>query len=98
MTYKLTFLKSAKKEWDKLYSSIKTQLKDKLAERLINPCVLKDKLCGTSNLYKIKLRSSGYRLVYHVCNKTIVVQVIAIGKRERSEAYNIAFKRFEQSN
>jgi len=87
MSYKLTFLKSAKKEWDKLDSSIKEQLKGKLVERLTDPCVLKDKLCGAADLYKIKLRSSGYRLVYRVYDKTVVIQVIAVGKRERDQRY-----------
>ncbi len=40
--------------------------------------------------YKIKLRSVGYRLVYRVYDDRIVVQVIAVGKRERNEVYKAA--------
>ena len=40
--------------------------------------------------YKIKLRSAGYRLVYRVYDDRIVVQVIAVGKRERNEVYKAA--------
>jgi mRNA interferase RelE/StbE len=43
--------------------------------------------------YKIKLRSSGYRLVYEVIDERIVVSVVAVGKRERSEVYERARKR-----
>jgi mRNA interferase RelE/StbE len=43
--------------------------------------------------YKIKLRKVGYRLVYRVFDDRIVVQVIAIGKRERDEAYERAARR-----
>jgi len=43
MSYNLTFLKSAKKEWDKLAPAIQKQLKEKLKQRLVNPCILKDK-------------------------------------------------------
>jgi len=45
------------------------------------------------NTYKIKLRDVGYRLVYEVIDQQLVVMVIAIGKRDRNEAYQSAFKR-----
>jgi len=44
MTYKLLFLPSAKKEWNKLSHEIRGQFKKKLKERLENPVVPKDKL------------------------------------------------------
>ena len=66
MTYKLTFLKPAKKEWDKLSPSIKNQFKIKLTQRLELPHVPKDRLTGMIHCYKIKLRTSGYRLVYKI--------------------------------
>jgi mRNA interferase RelE/StbE len=43
--------------------------------------------------YKIKLRSSGYRLVYQVIDERVVVIVIAVGKRERSDVYDAAKSR-----
>jgi mRNA interferase RelE/StbE len=43
--------------------------------------------------YKIKLRAAGYRLVYRVYDDRIVVQVIAVGKRERNEVYKTAVGR-----
>jgi mRNA interferase RelE/StbE len=45
------------------------------------------------NTYKIKLRDVGYRLVYEVIDQQLVVMVIAIGKRDRNEAYQSAVKR-----
>jgi mRNA interferase RelE/StbE len=42
---------------------------------------------------KIKLRSSGYRLVYQVHDKVLVVTVIAVGKRDKGLAYLVAKKR-----
>lgn len=51
------------------------------------------KLHGSKDRYKIKLRSSGYRLVYEVRDTYIVVLVIAIGKQERSEVYKSADRR-----
>ena len=96
MTYKLVFLESALKEWNKVDSQIKLQFKKKLAERLENPLVLKDKLSGLQDCYKIKLRTVGYRLVYKVIEDIITVQVVAIAKRDKSLVYELAKKRFEK--
>lgn len=65
----------------------------KLKERLSNPHVPKDALSGMPNCYKIKLRSIGFRLVYQVIDQELIVIVVAVGKRERNEAYLKARKR-----
>ncbi|EGQ8141808.1 relE protein [Vibrio cholerae] len=95
MTYKLEFKKSALKEWKKLAVPLQQQFKKKLIERLENPHVPAAKLSGAENIYKIKLRQSGYRLVYQVENDIIVVTVLAVGKRERSEVYTKALQRLD---
>ena len=93
MTYKLEFKKSALKEWEKLGHTIKEQFKKKLKERLENPRVPSAALSGAPNIYKIKLRQLGYRLVYSVQDKIVTVTVIAVGKRDRNEIYDIALSR-----
>lgn len=93
MTYSLEFKKSALKEWKKLSVLIKQQFKKKLMERLGNPHVPSAKLSGVPNCYKIKLRQSGYRLIYQVNDHTVVVTVIAVGKREGGRAYFKALTR-----
>jgi len=93
MTYRLEFLESALKEWKKLDSNTREQFRKKLKERCEHPRVLAAQLHGSRDRYKIKLRSLGYRLVYEVRDKEIVVLVVAIGKRERSQAYEAARKR-----
>jgi len=93
MSYKLKFLPTALKEWEKLDNSIQQQFKKKLAERLESPHIPSSQLSGFENHYKIKLRKSGYRLVYEVIDKEITVSVIAIGKRERNIVYKKALKR-----
>lgn len=95
MTYKLDFKKSALKEWKKLGSTLQQQFKKKLIERLDNPHVSASKLSGAENMYKIKLRQSGYRLVYKVEDDVIIVTVLAVGKRERSDVYRNAMKRLD---
>lgn len=90
MTYSLQFLPIALKEWKKLSPPLQQQFKKKLKERLKNPHVPANKLRGWENMYKIKLRSAGYRLVYEVSDRNIVVYVLAVGKRERGEVYKKA--------
>lgn len=98
MTYSLEFKKSALKEWKKLGHTVRSQFKKKLEERLENPHVPSSALSGATNLYKIKLRQLGYRLVYSVEDDVIVVTVIAVGKRDRNEVYDIALSRLQQDD
>lgn len=88
MIYELKFLPAALKEWEKLGAPIKCQFKKKLAERLKNPRVPADKLSGYDSVYKIKLRSAGYRLVYEVVDDQVIVYVLAVGKRDKSKVYD----------
>jgi len=87
MTYKLKFLPAAKKEWDKLAEPLKKQFKNKLAERLENPHVPSAKLRGYDSVYKIKLRTAGYRLAYEVLDNEIVIYVLSVGKRDKNAIY-----------
>ena len=69
-------------------------LKKILSKRLVNPHNPTSKLRGElKNAYKIKLRSSGYRLVYLVEDHQLIVLVLAVGKRDKSFVYNQAAKR-----
>lgn len=90
MTYKLKFIPAALKEWKKLAPPLREQFQKKLRERLQNPKVPADQLKGFDNVYKIKLRSAGYRLAYEVIDQEIVVMVLAVGKREKSIIYRKA--------
>ncbi len=93
MTYKLKFIPTALKEWKKLDPYIQSQIKKKLKERLDEPHVRSCRLSGFENHYKIKLRASGYRLVYEVIDEETCVLVIVVGKRERNLVYKKARKR-----
>ena len=93
MSYSLEFVESALKEWRKLAPGIRDQLKNKLRERLQNPHVPSARLHSLPDCYKIKLRTAGYRLVYQVDNKVVVVTVVAVGKRDKGLVYRLAEKR-----
>ncbi|WP_234419548.1 type II toxin-antitoxin system RelE/ParE family toxin [Lelliottia sp. WB101] len=74
-------------------STVREQLKKKLAEVLESPRIEANKLRDMPDCYKIKLRSSGYHLVYQVIDEKVVVFEISVGKRERSEVYSEAVQR-----
>lgn len=93
MTYELRFKEDALKEWNKLNNTTKRQFKNKLKKRIEHPHIQADKLSGMSGCYKIKLRSVGYRLVYEVRDKELVIVVIAVGKRDKSKVYAAAMSR-----
>lgn len=93
MSFELEFLEEALAEWKRLDGSVRDQFKKKLAERLIEPRIRSAKLSGHPDRYKIKLRSIGYRLVYEVRDKQLIVLVVAVGKRDRNAVYKAAEKR-----
>ena len=95
MTYSLEFDARALKEWHKLGDTVREQLKKKLAEVLVNPRVEVNRLHSFSDCYKIKLRSSGYRLVYQVIDHEVVVFVVAVDRRDREQAYRKAAERLK---
>ncbi|CNH53527.1 type II toxin-antitoxin system RelE family toxin [Yersinia intermedia] len=93
MTYAVKFREEALKEWHKLNKTIQQQFAKKLKKCSDNPHIESAKLRGMKNCYKIKLRSSGFRLVYEVIDDVLIVAVVAVGKRDRSEVYNLASDR-----
>ena len=96
MTYSLAFVESALKEWRKLAPQIREQFKNKLRERLDNPHVSSARLHAMPDCYKIKLRAAGYRLVYQVDDKVVLVTVIAVGKRDKGFVYLAASARLKE--
>jgi mRNA interferase RelE/StbE len=94
MTYTVKFREDAKKEWQKLDKAIQQQFAKKLKKCCENnPHIPSAKLRGMKDCYKIKLRSSGFRLVYQVMDDVLIIAVVAVGKRERSDVYNLASER-----
>ena len=92
-TYRLQFLAAAQAEWDKLDGSVQLQFTKVLANRLTHPRLPKAALAGMPDCYKIKLRATGYRLVYQVRDQTLVLLTVAVGKRERNAVYEVALAR-----
>ena len=91
--YQLQFVTAAKAEWDKLDGSVQLQFTKVLANRLMHPRLPKAALAGMADCYKIKLRATGYRLVYQVRDQMLVLLTVAVGKRERNAVYEVAMAR-----
>nr|WP_322052501.1 type II toxin-antitoxin system RelE/ParE family toxin [Paraburkholderia bannensis] len=92
-TYELRFHKNAFKEWERLDATVRTHFSRKLAERMREPHVESAHLSNMRGCYKIKLVASGYRLIYHVIDRELVVLVLSISKREADAAYRKAHLR-----
>ena len=95
MTYELEFHEEALKEWKKLDPLTRAQFKKQPEKRLENPHVPSSRLHGKDmrNAYKIKMRDVGYRLVYEVNDAILTVLVLAVAKRDKNEAYDLAKRR-----
>lgn len=94
MSYELHFHPLALKEWKKLAKGLQEQFKKILERRLDNPHILTASLKGNlKDCYKIKLRQSGYLLVYQVNDNKLIVTIIAVGKRNNNGVYDEAENR-----
>jgi mRNA interferase RelE/StbE len=93
MPSELAFHPEALQEWRTLSTGIREQFKKTLAERLIEPRIPASRLQGSSHRSKIKLRAAGFRLVYKVRDREVLVLVVAVGKRERNAVYRQADQR-----
>ena len=84
-------------EWKKLDGSVKEPLRKILKKRMEAPRVADAELHGDlADCYKIKLRAQGFRLIYHVQDKHLIVLVISVGRRDKNAVYEAAIKRLKK--
>ena len=93
MRYKLAFKQTAKREWDQLDLLIRSMFAKKLKACIEQPHRESSRLRGMKDCYKIKLRQTGYRLVYQVRDEKLIVVVVAVGRRDRYRVYRSAVRR-----
>lgn len=94
LTYEVAFRPNAAKASEKLGTADKRQLARKLAEKRLNPRVPGDAVREIPDGYRLKLRSAGLRLIYQVRDESLVILVLAVGRREREEAYRDAIREY----
>lgn len=93
-TFEVAFRPRAAKSFHNLATTEQRQIAKKLKERCLNPHVPADRVREIPNGYRLKLRSAGIRLIYLVRDQELVILVLAIGKREREEAYKEAIQEY----
>lgn len=103
MTYKLSFIKEAIDDYQSLDNSQRKIVDKALKRILLNPLARNEggygkPLANLSNsklagLMKIKLKSSGLRIIYKLEKIDDQVVIIIIGTREDSKVYKDANKR-----
>lgn len=98
MNYKLSFIKEAIQDYQALDGSQRKIVDKALKRILINPLPNTEggygkPLSKLAGLMKIKLKSSGLRIVYKLEKSDDEVLVIIIGARAESKVYKDAEKR-----
>lgn len=81
--FKVEFVKSAKKEYDKLPQGVKAKINEVLSVLSRNPyseLLNIKKLKGEDSLFRVRL--GDYRVVYLIENKKLIIVVIKIGHRK----------------
>ncbi len=99
MTYKIILHPDAAKELAKFDNSVRILVLKQIKKLAITP-ILGDELgnkhgfdlTGYWKLYADKKR---IRIVYKIINEKIIVQIIAVGKRDSMKVYKTAFKRIQ---
>ena len=81
--YSVTFARSARKELEKLPSSIARRIIEHIEALLINPRMRSVKLQGNRNLWRIRV--GDYRVVYRIDDAARIIDVSII--RHRRDAY-----------
>jgi len=88
----------ALKEWKNTDKAIRESLKKMLIKRLDEPRRPNQALSGLKDCYKLKLRKSGFRLIYHVKDFELIVTVLTVNKRDDMLVYDIARNRLPIMN
>lgn len=98
MPYKVEFVPEALNDFDALDKSTKKQVAKKIDTLSENPLLgkpLGNKFgIDLTGFYKLYVAKKKYRIVYHLIGNSLeVIEIIAIGKRDKEEVYKIAAKR-----
>ena len=100
MNYKIRFIPSAEKEFEKLDGRRKKLVAKQLLKLETNPFAgqhLGNKAgIDLSGFYKLYADQKRIRIVYTVLKKEIVVKIIAIGERNALKVYKDAAKRIQK--
>jgi mRNA interferase RelE/StbE len=94
--FDVEFTPTALKEWRKLAPEAREQLRKKLDSLRSEPRIASMRLAYWPNCYRIKLRKAGLRLVYKVLGERLVIVVVSVGRRDKSDTYDAVGERLKQ--
>lgn len=98
MPYRVELHPDAVNDFDKLDGSIRKEVAKKIDALINNPFLGKplgnNFGINLTGFYKLYISKKKYRIVYRLIGDYLeVIEIIAIGKREKGEVYKMAFKR-----
>src|SRR4030065_1852797 len=101
MVYRVESLQDAEKDFDTLDGSIRKEVAKKIDALAENPFLgkpLGNKFgIDLTGFYKLYAEKKKYRIVYRLIGDCLeVIEIFAIGKREKEEVYKMAYKRFKK--
>ncbi len=100
--YNLKFHEEAKKDLIKLNKSMQNMFAKKLKQILKSPEIGKDlgnkHNLNLTGLKKVYFDNKRYRIVYDVFEDTVLIHIIAVGKRDNMKVYKQANERYKREN
>ncbi|MBS1257195.1 MAG: hypothetical protein MAG551_00231 [Candidatus Scalindua arabica] len=101
MLYKVELIPDALNDFDALDKSVKKQIAKKIDSLSENPLLgkpLGNKFgINLTGFYKLYVAKKKYRIVYHLIGDCLeVIEIIAIGKRNKEEIYKLAASRLKK--
>lgn len=84
MSLTVKFRTDALKEWNALSRHIQKEFAQRIQMSIDTASI---KLMGESDVYKIDLGASGFRLAYQIIDNTIIIAAVSFSGREHSELY-----------
>jgi len=101
MVYRIEFLPDAEKGFDVLDGSIRKEIAKKIDALVENPFLGKPlgKKYGLdlTGFYKLYTAKKKYRIVYRLVGKYIeLIEIVAIGKRDKEEVYKLLARRLKR--
>ena len=98
--YNLKFHEEAKEDLKQLNKSIQNIFAKKLKQILTSPQIGKNlgnkNNLNLSGLKKVYFDNKRYRIVYEVFEDTVLIHIIAVGKRDNMKVYKQADERYKK--
>ena len=96
MMYKIELKISARKYLKKIDSNLRKKILRKIEDLKENPLLGQVLKYDLKNLRKLYFQNKKIRIIYRVENKALIIEIISIGKRNKSEIYKQVVKKISE--